>query len=60
MNWFRHHAFALQAGECFTLAVIILFSFVAGITSLRIALWLLTREGNKDESEKQYWREHGG
>lgn len=59
MNWFRHHAFGSHPGESLIFGVIILFSFVLCITSLRIVVSLLMREGDNDESEKAYWREHG-
>ena len=58
MNWFRHHGFGFHAGEWLALAVVILLALVPGIALLKLVIWLLTPERDKDESD--YWRIHGG
>ena len=60
MNWFKHYGLGYRAGECLTLAIVILLALVAGIALLKLAIWLLTPERDKDESERDYWRIHGG
>jgi len=50
--------------EWLVFAMVILLSFALGITLLKLAFWLLTRERNADEregkNEREYWRIHGG
>jgi hypothetical protein len=46
--------------EWLALAVVILMALVPGIALLRLAIWLLIPERDKDESETDYWRIHGG
>jgi hypothetical protein len=64
VNWFRQYAFGSHAGEWLALAMVILLSFALRMVSLRFGLWFLTRKRDPDESEgdseKQYWRIHGG
>ena len=64
MNWFRNHALGSHAGEWLAFAMVILLLFAVRIVSLRFGLWLLTRKRDTDESEgdseKEYWRIHGG
>ena len=47
-----------------SLAMLILLTLVPGIALLKLVFWLLTRErdadASADESEKDYWRIHGG
>ena len=57
MNWFRHYR-GFHAGEWLSLAMVILLALVAGIASLKLVIWLLTPERDKDESEEDYWRRH--
>ena len=41
------------------LATVILLALVLGIALLRLVVWLLTPERDKDKSERDYWRMHG-
>ena len=60
MNWFRHYGNGVHAGEWLSLAMVILLALVPGIALLKLAISLLTPERDKDESEEDYWRMHGG
>lgn len=60
MNWFRHYGNGVHASEWHSLAIVILLALVPGIALLKLVIWLLTRERDKDESEEDYWRMHGG
>ena len=60
MNWFRHYGNGVHAGEWLSLAMVILLALVPGIALSELAIWLLTPERDKDESEEDYWRMHGG
>jgi hypothetical protein len=60
VTWFRHFGFGSQADEWLVLAMVLLLSFALCIASLKLLFWLLTRERDTDESEKEYWRIHGG
>jgi hypothetical protein len=60
MNWFTNHAFGSQAAEWLALGVVILLALELCIGTLRFVYSLLTHERNEDESEKNYWRAHGG
>ena len=57
VNWFSHHGVILHAGERLALAIVVL---LLGIALLKLVMWLLTPGRNKDESERDYWRMHGG
>ena len=59
MNWFRHYGNGVHAGEWLWLAMVILLALVPGIALLKLVIWLLTPERDKDESEEAYWRMHG-
>lgn len=62
MNWFRNYAFGSHAGKWLALAIVIFVSFVSCVASLKLVFWLLTRKQDIDEteSEREYWRIHGG
>ena len=60
MNWFKHYGNGVHAGEWLSLAMVILLALVPGIALLKLAISLLTPERDKDESEEDYWRMHGG
>jgi len=57
VNWFSHHGVGFHAGEQLALAIVVL---LPGIALLKLVIWLLTPERNKDKSERDYWRIHGG
>ena len=59
MNWFRHYGLGFHSGEWLASAIVILLAFVPGIALLKLVIWLLTPERDKDESGKDYWRRHG-
>ena len=59
MNWFRHHGLGLHAGERLALEMVILLALLLGIALLKLVIWLLTPERDKDKSERDYWRMHG-
>jgi len=60
VNGFRHYGLGFHAGEWHALAIVILLVLVPGIALLKLVIWLLTPRRNKDESERDYWRMHGG
>jgi hypothetical protein len=60
LNWFKHYGNGVHAGEWLSLAMVILLALVPGIALLKLAISLLTPERDKDESEEDYWRMHGG
>jgi hypothetical protein len=57
VNWFGHRGLGFQAGDRLAFAIVIL---LPGIALLKLVIWLLTPERNKDKSERDYWRIHGG
>ncbi|MCU1301286.1 MAG: hypothetical protein JWQ87_1570 [Candidatus Sulfotelmatobacter sp.] len=60
MNWFRHYGLGFHAGEWLARGTVVLLALVLGIAVLRLVIWLLTPKRDKDESETDYWRMHGG
>ena len=64
MNWFRRYAFGSHAGKWLALALAILALFALRIALSRLVFWFLGRkrdaEESEDESEREYWRIHGG
>jgi hypothetical protein len=60
VNWFGHHGLGLHAAESLALAIVILLALVPGIALLKLVIWILTPERDKNESERDYWRIHGG
>jgi hypothetical protein len=60
VNWFRHYEVAFYAGEWLALVMVILLALVAGIALLKLVIWLLIPERDKDEDGRDYWRIHGG
>jgi hypothetical protein len=57
VNWFRHHGLGFHAG----IWLVILLALVPGIALLKLVIGLLLTPGrDKDESERDYWRAHGG
>jgi hypothetical protein len=58
MNWSTHYPFGSHAAEW--LAVVILLALALCIGILKSVSSLLTHERDADESEKDYWRIHGG
>ena len=64
MNWFRHDAFGSHVGEWLALALGTLVLFALRIALSRLVFWFLQRKRDKDESEdeseREYWRIHGG
>jgi hypothetical protein len=60
VNWFTRYVFGSHISKWIELAIVILVSFALCIASLRLVLWLLTRERDTDEGEREYRRIHGG
>ena len=58
MNWFRQYALGFHAGEWHPSAMFILLALVPGIALLKLVIWLLAPERQKDDSERDYWRRH--
>jgi hypothetical protein len=56
VNWFRHHGLGFHAG----IWLVILLALVPGIALLKLVIGLLTPGRDKDESERDSWRAHGG
>jgi hypothetical protein len=55
VNWFRH-----RLGFHARIWLVILLALVPGIALLKLVIGLLTPGRDKDESERDYWRAHGG
>jgi hypothetical protein len=51
VNWFRHYR-GFHAGEWLSLAMVILLALVPGIALLKLVIWRLTPERDKDESRR--------
>ena len=60
MNWFRRDGFGFHAGEWLAVALVILLSLALCIALLRLVFRLFKRKGDTNESERNYWRIHGG
>jgi hypothetical protein len=64
VNWFRRYVFGSHAGEWLAFALAILVLFALRIALSRLVFWFLARKRDaderEDESEKEYWRIHGG
>ena len=60
MNWFTRYVFGCHVNKW--LAVILLA--LVGVALLKLVIWLLKRkrdtDESEDESEREYWRVHGG
>jgi hypothetical protein len=59
-TWSWSDGFGFHFGEWFTFALVILLLFASCIALLRLVFRLFKRKGNMDESERDYWRIHGG
>jgi hypothetical protein len=59
VNWSRHDALYSPAGVWLALATAIFISFALCIALSKLACWLRARKREADESEKEYWRNHG-
>ena len=63
MNRFRHCGLGFHAGGWLALAMVILLALVPGTALLKkLVIWLFKRkrDTNESESERDYWRIHGG
>jgi hypothetical protein len=60
VNWLLRDALGLHAGEWLTLALVIVLSFALCIVLLRLGLGHFKRKGDRNVSERDYWRIHGG
>jgi hypothetical protein len=64
VNWFTRDGFGFHAAEWFAFALVILLLFAACIALLRVVFWFSERkrdtDESEDESEREYWRIHGG
>jgi hypothetical protein len=64
VNWFRHDTFGSHVGEWLALALAILGLFAVRMALSRLVFRFLGRKRDKDksedESEREYWRIHGG
>jgi hypothetical protein len=60
VNWFRRDGFGVHSGEWLAFALVILLLFALCIALLRLVFGLFKRKGGTDESERDYWRIHGG
>jgi hypothetical protein len=60
VNWFGRVGSAGRAGEWLAFALVVLLLFGLCIALLRLAFGLFKRKGDADESERDYWRIHGG
>jgi hypothetical protein len=60
VNWFGHYGLGFHTGGWLALGMVTLVALVTGIALLTLVIWLLTPERDKDDSERDYWRKHGG
>jgi hypothetical protein len=51
--------FSVVTSKWLALAKVIVLALV-GVALSKLVIWLLTPERDADESEKEYWRIHGG
>jgi hypothetical protein len=58
MNWFTNYPFGSHAAEWLAVAILLALALCMG--TLKFVFSLLTHERDADESEKDYWRIHGG
>ena len=58
MNWFTNYPFGSHAAKWLAVAILLALALCMG--TLRFVFSLLTHERDTDESEKDYWRIHGG
>lgn len=60
MNLFLRDALGLHAGKWLTLVLVVLLFFALCTVLLRLGLGLFKRKGDRNVSERDYWRIHGG
>jgi hypothetical protein len=60
VNWFRCVGPGLHAGEWLGLGLAVVLLFALCMTLLRFVFGLFLCKSDKDESERDYWRIHGG
>jgi hypothetical protein len=60
VNWLKREGFAFHAGGWLAFALVISFLFALSIALLRLVFRRFKRKGDTDESEREYWRIHGG
>ena len=60
MNWFRRDGFGVHAGEWLAFALVILLLFALCSALVRLVCGVFKRKGDTGESERDYWRIHGG
>jgi hypothetical protein len=60
VNWFRRDGFGFHAVEWLAFALVISLLFALCIGLLRLVFPLFKRKGDTNESERDYWRTHGG
>jgi len=60
VSWFNRDGFGFNPGDWPAFALVILLLFALGIALLRLVFRLFKRKGDTDESERDYWRIHGG
>lgn len=56
----QSYGFDSHVGKWSGLAMVMFLSFALCIALLKLAFWFFSRERDTDESEKEYWRTHGG
>ena len=59
MNWFTTYAFGSPAADWFACGIILLL-FLALCIGYKTVSRMITDKREEDESEKEYWRIHGG
>ncbi len=58
MNWFANHAFGSHAADWLALVVVIALALCLG--TVKFVFWLHSHERDTEESDREYWRMHGG
>ena len=60
MNWFLRDGYGPHAGRWITFVLVIGLLFALCIVLFRLVFGLSKRKGDRDVSESDYWRIHGG
>jgi hypothetical protein len=60
VNWLGRDGFGSHPGGWLALALVILLLFALRIALLRLVFGLFKRKGDTDQSDRDYWRIHGG
>jgi hypothetical protein len=60
MHWLTNYAVGSHLVDWLALAAAAVLVIAVRIGTRRFIMWLLTHKRDSDESEREYWRIHGG